>query len=44
MDWSVECREWNEEADLTDVIRYARGSRLLRIPPSFRDVLPTKLW
>lgn len=25
MDWSVECREWNEEADLTDVIRYAEG-------------------
>ena len=34
---------WDEECDLYDVIRYCRGSKLLVIPPEWRDVLPTSL-
>lgn len=40
MDWDDQCRSWDEEADLRDVIRYARGSRHLQIPLGWKDVLP----
>ena len=40
MEWDDQCRSWDEEADLRDVIRYARGSRHLQIPPGWKDVLP----
>ena len=41
MSWCDECRAWDREADLWEVVKYARGSKLLKIPPSWRDVLPT---
>lgn len=40
MEWDDQCRSWDEEADLRDVIRYARGSRRLQIPLGWKDVLP----
>ena len=35
---------WDECSDLKDVIVYCRGSKRLRIPESWRSVLPTELW
>lgn len=43
MTWCAESSAWDEEADLRDAVRYARGSRLLQIPNGFRDVLPIRL-
>lgn len=43
MEWCQESEKWDEEADLRDVIRYARGSTKLRIPDGWRDVLPTTI-
>lgn len=43
MKWDDDSEQWDEEADLRDAIRYARGSKLLKIPPGWRDVLPTSI-
>ena len=43
MKWDGDSEQWDEEADLRDAIRYARGSKLLKIPPGWRDVLPTTI-
>ena len=43
MEWGPESISWDEEADLRDVIRYARGSSKLRIPDGWREVLPTTI-
>ena len=43
MDFSEECRKWDMEADLCDVLRYVRGSRKLSIPQEWRNVIPTSL-
>ena len=32
------------EAKMVDVYHYLRGGKDLTIPPSFRDLLPKKLW
>lgn len=43
MEWGPESTSWDEEADLRDVIRYARGSSKLRIPDGWREVLPSTI-
>lgn len=40
MAWGAQSDEWDREADLWMAIRYARGSKLLRIPEEWRDVIP----
>ena len=34
---------WDECSDLQDLLVYCRGSKRLRIPPGWRDVLPSEL-
>ena len=34
---------WCECGDIRDVLVYARGSKRLRIPEGWREVLPTEL-
>ena len=34
---------WEQESDLREVIRYARGSKLLSIPPDWRPLLPNAI-
>jgi hypothetical protein len=43
MEWCNESIAWDEEGDLRDAIRYARGSKKLSIPPEWRDALPTTI-
>lgn len=43
MDFDDEGREWEQQADLREVIRYSRGSILLKIPPTWRPLLPTAI-
>ena len=43
MEWCNESIAWDEEGDLRDAIRYARGSKKFRIPPEWRDALPTTI-
>jgi len=33
-------KAWEQESDLREVIRYARGSKLLSIPSDWRPLLP----
>ena len=40
MPWCEESQRWDEEADLRDVLRYARGSKRLVIPEGWKPVLP----
>ena len=40
MPWCDESNRWDEEADLRNVIRYARGSKRLSIPEGWKAVLP----
>lgn len=43
MEWDAGSEQWEEEADLRKAIRYARGSKLLKIPPEWRAVIPTSI-
>lgn len=43
MPWCQEGALWEEEADLRDALIYVRGSKLLKIPEVFRDVLPKNI-
>lgn len=43
MEWGTDSELWDEEADLTDALRYVRGSKLLKIPLQWREVLPTEV-
>ena len=43
MAWDTGSISWDEEADLKRVIRYVRGSKLLKIPESWRSVIPTSI-
>jgi len=40
MSWDDGSSDWDVEADLKRVIVYVRGSKLLRIPPEWRKVIP----
>lgn len=40
MSWDDGSSDWDMEADLKRVILYVRGSKLLRIPPEWRKVIP----
>ena len=35
--------DWDEYTDILDVVRYARASKRLKIPPEFRPFLPKYL-
>ena len=43
MQWTDESSNWTDEADLDRAIKYARGSKRLKLPVEWREVLPCAL-
>ena len=44
MEWGADSILWEQEADLRKAISYVRGSKLLRIPEEWRNVIPKSIW
>jgi len=40
MEWDDGSISWEQEADLRKAIMYVRGSKLLKIPAEWRNVIP----
>lgn len=44
MKWDQQSIAWEQEADLRKVLQYARGSKLLRLPEGWREIIPKEIW
>lgn len=43
MEWDEGSSEWDQEADLRRVVKYVRGSKHLKLPEEWRNVLPVSI-
>lgn len=44
MKWDQQSIAWEQEADLRKVLQYARGSKLLRVPEGWKEIIPKEIW